>query len=513
MLEVLGTPFRLQQFGPSAIATVNQTPNLSASTDHSTPSAHTESHSKNHTMVAGTTTPPRTPPQESLGGSGDERSSPSPKSRGRGKGKNREISSSRTSSPLRNVTPPSAATQSPVPPLPPFPSSRPPSRPSTPLRSAMASSSRFEPIPLAPSTSAGSLGKGKRKADEVDGVGDDATVNNSTPSLPEIAKQHQRTVYRATFAAEPRMHRTSTSSYNASHYTRRKRARISSGTSFATTQTVSENGVVRIPSSRAGSRNYVPYNGTATPSIRPSSRVSRTPTQSSLHGAGSTSSRQHRNGRYVGQPQRVRGPPSTRSSKRNSISTTQASIPISALISPHAPSISVHRSTAYHMRDPRKPNPVHPTSWSLAFPSAGPEERGWFSGCRDAVASFWGFRGLRGKLFGSRLVKAEDADLEKQPGEENGGKLPVVHWVEGGGSPIHAWLFFLGFILFPVWWIAGLFVGIPKTRRLGKSVVLDDPQVEHDAKSWRNRCRVMIVVSLFTYVPFIVLVTIFVPRS
>lgn len=91
-----------------------------------------------------------------------------------------------------------------------------------------------------------------------------------------------------------------------------------------------------------------------------------------------------------------------------------------------------------------------------------------------------------------------------------------VGWAEGGGSPIHAWLFFLGFIIFPVWCIAGFLVNIPKTRQIGggeeKGVVLDDPQVEFDARSWRTRCRVMSVVSLFTYIPFIVLVAVLVPR-
>jgi len=85
--------------------------------------------------------------------------------------------------------------------------------------------------------------------------------------------------------------------------------------------------------------------------------------------------------------------------------------------------------------------------------------------------------------------------------------------VERGGSPLHAWLFFVGFVMFPLW-SAASFTGIPKTRRLGgseqeKGVVLDDPQVEHDAKSWRVRCRVMAVISLFTYIPFIILVAIF----
>jgi len=73
--------------------------------------------------------------------------------------------------------------------------------------------------------------------------------------------------------------------------------------------------------------------------------------------------------------------------------------------------------------------------------------------------------------------------------------------------------FFIGFILFPLWWAAA-FIPVRRTRRLGgtdveKSVILDDPQLEHDAKSWRRRCRVMAGVSLITYIPFIVLVAIF----
>lgn len=99
------------------------------------------------------------------------------------------------------------------------------------------------------------------------------------------------------------------------------------------------------------------------------------------------------------------------------------------------------------MRDPRKPAPVQRTSWSLAFPS------------------------------------------EVQRGES---RWELKSWVERGGSPLHAWLFFVGFVGFPLWWVAS-FVGVPRTRRLAggsdvvaggvgnaeKGVVLDDPQVEH----------------------------------
>ncbi|KAJ7480129.1 hypothetical protein B0H11DRAFT_2233683 [Mycena galericulata] len=90
------------------------------------------------------------------------------------------------------------------------------------------------------------------------------------------------------------------------------------------------------------------------------------------------------------------------------------------------------------------------------------------------------------------------------------------HWTEAGGSPLHAWLFFLGFLLFPVWWAAS-FLRVLRTRRLGKStddaqVVLDDPQLEFDARTWRTRCRIMAAVSLITYVPFVVLVAVFARR-
>jgi len=133
---------------------------------------------------------------------------------------------------------------------------------------------------------------------------------------------------------------------------------------------------------------------------------------------------------------------------------SQASIPISALVSPHAPSIVP--SGKFHMRDPRRPpKKLAETPWTLHF---------------------------RG---------------EDEP-----------------GSPVHAWCFFVGFILFPVWWIAALFLRTPRTRVVGdeKGVSLDDPQIEHDAKTWRFRCRVMSVVSLFTYTPFIILVVFFVRR-
>ncbi|KAJ6456567.1 hypothetical protein C8R47DRAFT_1107716 [Mycena vitilis] len=118
-----------------------------------------------------------------------------------------------------------------------------------------------------------------------------------------------------------------------------------------------------------------------------------------------------------------------RAPSRRSIS--QASIPISALISPHAPSVA-RSGGAYHMRDPHKPPRIQPTSWTLSF----------------------------GELDGH-------------------GSDRWRRWTEAGGSPLHAWLFFLGFVLFPLWWVAA-FLRILRTRRVGKEtqVVLDDPQLE-----------------------------------
>ncbi|KAF7311895.1 hypothetical protein MIND_00200600 [Mycena indigotica] len=141
------------------------------------------------------------------------------------------------------------------------------------------------------------------------------------------------------------------------------------------------------------------------------------------------------------------------------------SLPISALVTPHAPSVvSAGAGSYYQMRDPRKPPRVQPTGWAFTSFSTG--------------------------------------ELRDQK---------------------HALMFFFGFVLFPLWWIAGVLIGVPKTRRLEagdaekgtkrQQVVLDDPQVEFDARTWRKRCRIMAGVSLFTYVPFIVLLVVFLKRK
>ncbi|KJA24013.1 hypothetical protein HYPSUDRAFT_136899 [Hypholoma sublateritium FD-334 SS-4] len=283
-------------------------------------------------------------------------------------------------------------------------------------------------VPTTPSATekSHSSGSGKRKADEA-GVSGDTT--------PPKESREART----TFAPEPRPHRASATSGVSTHapssFNRSKRVRL--------TETPEGRGSYR-SISRAGS---LPTPNDSPPDAKNTGSWS----SKGSHAAMSQSSYNyvHQGATSVGHgshSQQHRAP------SRRSLS--QASIPISALISPHAPSIG--RLSTFHMRDPRKPNPIQPTPWSLSFPSTAQ-----------------------------------------------------------GGSALHAWLFFIGFIIFPLWWAAALVIPIPRTRTLGESadtekgVILDDPQLEHDAKSWRTRCRVMAAVSLLTYVPFIILVAIF----
>ncbi|KAH9831319.1 uncharacterized protein C8Q71DRAFT_781900 [Rhodofomes roseus] len=253
--------------------------------------------------------------------------------------------------------------------------------------------------------------KGKRKAEELD----------TTP--PD-----QKTAHHATFVIPPearRSHRSSEVSGAPSSY-HRKRARLSASTP---------------QSSPAHSR--------------PASSQQPSPEQNASWSRRSAQTHLLRSGSRASHTQSTMSARRAESGGRRSIDASERSIPISALITPHAPSVA--RSSTYHMRDPRRLPRIHPTEWTLH-------------------------------------LRSEDEDA----------------------SPLHAWCFFVGFVLFPIWWLAS-FWPIPKTRRVGdtdmeKAVTLDDPQVEHDARTWRNRCRVMSGISFLTYIPFIVLVAIFVPR-
>ncbi|KAI9573521.1 hypothetical protein HD554DRAFT_2056736 [Boletus coccyginus] len=272
-----------------------------------------------------------------------------------------------------------------------------------PTDNPMASSVQGEPSTPTPAPRhLSDKSRGKRKAED-----------NIDLTPPEQKKEGQRATF--LLPSETRSQRVSNSLHAPSSY-HRKRARLTSTSPFAT------------PTPRSANRSH------------------RFTSLSSSTGAHTNPSRT---------PSRAA---STHSQSTNDAKSMSAvSIPISAIVSPHAPSIS--RSTKFHMRDPRKPpKKSNDTPWGLRFAT------------------------------------------EDEP-----------------GSPIQAWCFFFGFLLFLVWWIAGLFLRVPKTRIAGdidpeKGVAIDDPQIEHDAKIWRFRCRVMAAVSLFTYVPFIVLVTIFAPR-
>lgn len=116
--------------------------------------------------------------------------------------------------------------------------------------------------------------------------------------------------------------------------------------------------------------------------------------------------------------------------KRRSLS--QSSIPISAILSPRAPSLD--RLSSFHMRDPQKPSPKRDVGWSLRLSS------------RD----------------------------EK-------------------GSPFMAWAFWFGFLFPLLWWVAS-FWRIPKTRMVGtdteKAVIVDDPFFE------RGKCNIQISIYL-----------------
>lgn len=232
-------------------------------------------------------------------------------------------------------------------------------------------------------------------------------------------------------------HRASASSHAPSSY-HRKRARLSvpSDSSNPPSRPSSRNAtmssVQESPNAKStGSWSSRKSAKSIAETLRRAASASTTPT----HARNDSMSRSHS---HTGSPSPgnaiyQHGP----SPSRRSLS--QASIPISALISPHAPSIT--HSGTFHMRDPRRPAPVQITSWTLSFPS-----------------------------------RMEDGESRWERGS----------WVERGGSPLCAWFFFIGFVVFPLWWIAS-FTGVPRTRRLPggeaggreKGVILDDPQVEY----------------------------------
>ncbi|KAG8214666.1 hypothetical protein J3R82DRAFT_9744 [Butyriboletus roseoflavus] len=259
----------------------------------------------------------------------------------------------------------------------------------SPINTPMSSSMQGEPSTPTPAPrQLSDKSKGKRKAED-----------NIDITPPEQKKEGQRATF--LLPSQSRSQRVSNSSHAPSSY-HRKRARLSSSSPFATPAQSRPSSVQETPQS--GSRNH--YFTSLSSSTGARVAPPRTPSR-----AASTRSRQPPT------------PSTTRKHERRQ-SMSQVSIPISAFISPHAPSVTP--STKFHMRDPRKP-PKKPneTPWGLRFAT------------------------------------------EDEP-----------------GSPLQAWCFFFGFLLFPVWWIAGLFLRVPTTRIAGgvdaeKGVAIDDPQIEH----------------------------------
>ncbi|KAN0127963.1 hypothetical protein V8E53_014217 [Lactarius tabidus] len=200
---------------------------------------------------------------------------------------------------------------------------------------------------------------------------------------------------------------------------------------------------------------YLPartHEHTIVPSSYHDKRVSGpspTPTPSNAHNTCTYSSRTSaRSAPHGSSKGPGTGPPESASERERRRSVSQRSIPISALLMPHLLSIG-RASSAYHMRDLRRPPRRMETGWRCVF--ARLKRRGRLSrlGC------------FMSPLCSSALVD----------------RCCLARVVGGTDTE--------------------------------KAAPLDDPQIEFDARSWRFRCCVMAAISLVTDVPFIVCVAIF----
>ena len=253
-----------------------------------------------------------------------------------------------------------------------------------------------------------SVTKGKRKADEVDLTPPDQKSLHATFAVPEDPCESPFSFLRVvTLTLSRVVEKRVGSDLHAPSSFRAKRARLSTS-SYSPGQSPSR------PDPSLNAANTGSWTSAASSKIRSLSR------QQSMTKPPSSKTNSYRSDNPS---ERVRS--YERYERTRSMSQlSHTSIPVSALVSPRAPSVSKSLTSAYHMRDPRKPPKVQSTPW-----------------------------GLR--------LKTEDED----------------------GSPIHAWFFFLGFVIFPLWWFASVW-RIPQTRSVGgseveKAVTLDDPQVEH----------------------------------
>lgn len=138
--------------------------------------------------------------------------------------------------------------------------------------------------------------------------------------------------------------------------------------------------------------------------------------------------------------------------------------------------------------------------------------------------------------------------VDEDPGYVMRSRSSLVGWgVERRLFPLQGWAFVVGFIVFPLWWVAAVCPVVWgwgtrwEDRRKGygdpnlimtEDELQDREILEYDgtflgvllsvlftfpfvivAYIWRQRCRIMSLFGLFVYVPLIVLLAVLVPRS
>ncbi|THH17266.1 hypothetical protein EW146_g3516 [Bondarzewia mesenterica] len=231
-------------------------------------------------------------------------------------------------------------------------------------RFSRTASEPFQTPTRARTESSTSNAKGKRKAEDVD-------------LTPPDLKAGQRAMFM--IPADPRtFHRSSNAPRVPSSY-HRKRARLSSPHPTPA-------------SSRAGSTTSPPnYTGTWS-----SNASSRAPARPSSRAPSAHS------GSVPGPSSVLHTSLAESHERRRSLS--QVSIPISALITPHVPSVG--RSSTFHMRDPRRPSRKLETPWTLRFKSD--EEEG--SPVQAWLFFFWFF------VVSALVARGAVADAEDEGG-------------------------------------------------------------------------------------------------
>ncbi|KAH7099511.1 hypothetical protein BKA62DRAFT_621350, partial [Auriculariales sp. MPI-PUGE-AT-0066] len=163
--------------------------------------------------------------------------------------------------------------------------------------------------------------------------------------------------------------------------------------------------------------------------------------------------------------------PTSRASTAHTARTGHSTIPMRAILSPRPGSIAGSNRT-FHMRDPyaRAPPPVgwRPTGTVIDTPHLHPPATG-------------------------KLPQEQMPPIQKQR------------------APWAAWAFYLGFVLFPLWWIAAL--SPVRAWPLREKPDWAGWLAARDERAWRTRCRWMSGVALLVYIPLIALAAVFGPKA